>query len=87
MLFPLIKLAKKLKAYLRKALQNWEETEAFPLIKLAKKLKVLTLPVDSNGDLEFPLIKLAKKLKGEDYRAAPRGAWFPLIKLAKKLKA
>jgi len=60
--FPLIKLAKKLKG---EKYDKGEWTQEFPLIKLAKKLKGV---IDSNytnltPGLWFPLIKLAKKLK------------------------
>jgi hypothetical protein len=60
--FPLIKLAKKLKG--SNLLSFYPP--AFPLIKLAKKLKAAT----SSTALirvtpSFPLIKLAKKLKEE----------------------
>ena len=63
-LFPLIKLAKKLKDDSNGILGS--ATTAFPLIKLAKKLKV-----DYWGRtmglmlMAFPLIKLAKKLKDQ----------------------
>ena len=60
LVFPLIKLAKKLKEVIR--VDIFDMKKLFPLIKLAKKLK------DSNQAgtlvfLQFPLIKLAKKLK------------------------
>ena len=85
LLFPLIKLAKKLKDG---KLVGTGSTgiSRFPLIKLAKKLK------DNDREwlcsqVQFPLIKLAKKLKeaGQSpFKAGHSG--FPLIKLAKKLK-
>ncbi len=62
-MFPLIKLAKKLKVAPQQA--SWPGSRSFPLIKLAKKLKagdaVLRGPYISR--VVFPLIKLAKKLK------------------------
>jgi hypothetical protein len=84
--FPLIKLAKKLKAFCTK-LKRTLKKEKFPLIKLAKKLKVLFLFLFLRK--KFPLIKLAKKLK--EALPIPNDGyikidWFPLIKLAKKLK-
>ena len=64
LVFPLIKLAKKLKdQYLQEKTNG--ALKWFPLIKLAKKLKE-----GPNGNEKrsrahwFPLIKLAKKLKG-----------------------
>ncbi len=59
-LFPLIKLAKKLKGE-----KKWLPTTQpckFPLIKLAKKLKE-GKPKPFLQPSRFPLIKLAKKLK------------------------
>ncbi len=89
-LFPLIKLAKKLKAwgYKRAVCFPYE----FPLIKLAKKLKVCTITIQWTIQWtiqsSFPLIKLAKKLKGDIQLRCISGQTvsFPLIKLAKKLK-
>jgi hypothetical protein len=60
-LFPLIKLAKKLKVEHARKLQNQAST--FPLIKLAKKLKAGVEPTFTPQEAWFPLIKLAKKLK------------------------
>ncbi len=61
-MFPLIKLAKKLKDD-KKNKHGHNKHRRFPLIKLAKKLKeyYALLPADYYG--KFPLIKLAKKLK------------------------
>ena len=83
-MFPLIKLAKKLKAKKR---QNWLETaNEFPLIKLAKKLKE-GVRIQYGKLKLFPLIKLAKKLKERRQKTAELAEHrFPLIKLAKKLK-
>ena len=63
--FPLIKLAKKLKAdTTRTRTREVILSLAFPLIKLAKKLKGFLDKGESLSDSEpFPLIKLAKKLK------------------------
>ena len=60
--FPLIKLAKKLKV--GSVLDDLEKNgeKGFPLIKLAKKLKV-SVKNSMNENSLFPLIKLAKKLK------------------------
>ena len=63
MMFPLIKLAKKLKE--KKGAAKVKSAIMFPLIKLAKKLKgnpVATMNNIITQEL-FPLIKLAKKLK------------------------
>ena len=61
-MFPLIKLAKKLKDIARRC--RYGVYAEFPLIKLAKKLKVCrTLWLRPDPNFLFPLIKLAKKLK------------------------
>ena len=57
--FPLIKLAKKLKVM---TLQEGK-VKPFPLIKLAKKLKGWFSVLLLAQTRRFPLIKLAKKLK------------------------
>ncbi len=85
--FPLIKLAKKLKAI--KGSINLEQL-TFPLIKLAKKLKASpqrATVVQLGWHYQFPLIKLAKKLKDLiGFLQKEETRRFPLIKLAKKLK-
>ncbi len=83
-MFPLIKLAKKLKE--EYVITTDEFLASFPLIKLAKKLKGEEVWFNY-GRESFPLIKLAKKLKVLGYflRLAQINT-FPLIKLAKKLK-
>ena len=58
-MFPLIKLAKKLKVM---TLQEGK-VKPFPLIKLAKKLKGWFSVLLLAQTRRFPLIKLAKKLK------------------------
>ena len=83
-MFPLIKLAKKLKAPRPRRSPSQAPSWPFPLIKLAKKLKAVSV-YPSLPEKTFPLIKLAKKLKAEvQYYDNPLE--FPLIKLAKKLK-
>jgi hypothetical protein len=85
--FPLIKLAKKLKASSRSARATVQRS--FPLIKLAKKLKETHHRLMHSWPYVFPLIKLAKKLKvGSvlDDLEKNGNSLFPLIKLAKKLK-
>ena len=63
LLFPLIKLAKKLKEKCATSVSA-ANAQTFPLIKLAKKLKVENLKKLQLIEVEpFPLIKLAKKLK------------------------
>ncbi len=62
-MFPLIKLAKKLKGGMISQFKN--PTSTFPLIKLAKKLKVEELFKLCKKLERFPLIKLAKKLKDD----------------------
>ncbi len=63
-LFPLIKLAKKLKdAKGQSLLERIPGTFEFPLIKLAKKLKEQLFCPSAPSMGLFPLIKLAKKLK------------------------
>ena len=61
-MFPLIKLAKKLKGF-GFGLVVLEPHPVFPLIKLAKKLKDPRKHDNNNTRTWFPLIKLAKKLK------------------------
>ncbi len=62
-MFPLIKLAKKLKVTGPTG-ESWPLTPGFPLIKLAKKLKeTFITDVTIPDEIQFPLIKLAKKLK------------------------
>ncbi len=59
-MFPLIKLAKKLKVFETAG----DDLGRFPLIKLAKKLKEDLAKLEGIfPELSFPLIKLAKKLK------------------------
>jgi len=88
-LFPLIKLAKKLKAATAQN-QATKLFRMFPLIKLAKKLKAVPTPYRnallSKRKITFPLIKLAKKLKATLWLPYTFKEKFPLIKLAKKLK-
>ncbi len=60
-LFPLIKLAKKLKVFWVPVKRG--HFRKFPLIKLAKKLKVIIAGIICFVATGFPLIKLAKKLK------------------------
>ena len=87
-MFPLIKLAKKLKDGQRFKSGEKNLPARFPLIKLAKKLKErYRYLAYTFSHFKFPLIKLAKKLK--DIMMAnlpPNTMGFPLIKLAKKLK-
>ena len=87
-LFPLIKLAKKLKACRKNRNRKSTSSFTFPLIKLAKKLKDIAGYTIVITHQVFPLIKLAKKLKADTLEDFVR--WynekFPLIKLAKKLK-
>ncbi len=59
-MFPLIKLAKKLKV---EEQMTDNRTHLFPLIKLAKKLKAVGAIHELPLLGWFPLIKLAKKLK------------------------
>ena len=62
MLFPLIKLAKKLKG--NNSNLDTPAPSLFPLIKLAKKLKDYCAGIKIQyPNKPFPLIKLAKKLK------------------------
>ncbi len=90
-MFPLIKLAKKLKGSVDRH-RLVKSNLLFPLIKLAKKLKVfiaIALVIAIATTPRFPLIKLAKKLKDIlDTLTSHQSlaARFPLIKLAKKLK-
>ncbi len=70
-MFPLIKLAKKLKVLIVIA-AGMAFCLLFPLIKLAKKLKVLKLSLPFYCFL-FPLIKLAKKLKVLIAKAKAKG--------------
>ncbi len=62
-MFPLIKLAKKLKEVPPTLDFPGKGAETFPLIKLAKKLKAGLIKRGTRGKQMFPLIKLAKKLK------------------------
>ena len=65
-LFPLIKLAKKLKEVKSRRDRRYSQRTEFPLIKLAKKLKGGIPRIRGVCVAQgFPLIKLAKKLKDD----------------------